>query len=290
MPHRSRTSVEPVEILSSETWRARADAHAERVDVWVQPHLERRRQGGKHPVHDFLFTYYSQSPTALRRWHPGGYGVAGRARVRRPQGLLGGPAVRRPSPPNDSSATAGDLRDPPAARRDRGRAPTLGCFGLHEWAMDPPDRPTAGRRGGQRDPARLAAAPRGGWHRRGRGEPPNRLLALRRVPLLHASPRPEHLPARPRGPARLRAAGLLPRRDGSLQARLPTDAAGRLGAGRGRFALAWDIRDLDMRASPYDFSDLGFEPVRIENTGGQAGVRRRAARPSPSAALPCVGG
>ena len=29
----------------------------------------------KHPVHDFLFTYYSQRPAQLRRWHPG-YGVA----------------------------------------------------------------------------------------------------------------------------------------------------------------------------------------------------------------------
>ena len=28
----------------------------------------------KHPVHDFLFTYYSQRPAQLRRWHPG-YGV-----------------------------------------------------------------------------------------------------------------------------------------------------------------------------------------------------------------------
>ena len=35
------------------------------------------------------------------------------------------------------------------------------------------------------------------------------------------------------------------------------------------FELAWDIRELDMRASPYDFSDLGFEPVRIETPEGK---------------------
>ena len=28
----------------------------------------------KHPVHDFLFTYYSFRPAQLRRWSPG-YGV-----------------------------------------------------------------------------------------------------------------------------------------------------------------------------------------------------------------------
>jgi hypothetical protein len=35
------------------------------------------------------------------------------------------------------------------------------------------------------------------------------------------------------------------------------------------FALAWEIRELDMRASPYDFSDLGFSPVRIETPEGK---------------------
>jgi hypothetical protein len=35
------------------------------------------------------------------------------------------------------------------------------------------------------------------------------------------------------------------------------------------FALARDIRELDMRASPYDFSVLGYEPVRIETTAGK---------------------
>ncbi len=62
-------------MLDRITWEARASAHAERVDRWVQPHLARRQAGIKHPVHDFLFTYYSHSPAALRRWHPG-YGVA----------------------------------------------------------------------------------------------------------------------------------------------------------------------------------------------------------------------
>ena len=36
------------------------------------------------------------------------------------------------------------------------------------------------------------------------------------------------------------------------------------------FAIAWDIRELDMRASPYDLGDLGYEPVRIETPEGKA--------------------
>jgi len=37
------------------------------------------------------------------------------------------------------------------------------------------------------------------------------------------------------------------------------------------FELARDIRELDMRASPYDLSGLGYEPVRIETPDGKAG-------------------
>src|SRR5215208_8343706 len=64
-----------LQVLDEPTWRARAEAHARHVDAFIEPHLARRREGRKHPVHDFLFTYYSQRPAQLRRWHPG-YGVA----------------------------------------------------------------------------------------------------------------------------------------------------------------------------------------------------------------------
>ena len=36
------------------------------------------------------------------------------------------------------------------------------------------------------------------------------------------------------------------------------------------FALARDIREIDMRASPYDFRALGYEPIAIETTAGRA--------------------
>jgi hypothetical protein len=35
------------------------------------------------------------------------------------------------------------------------------------------------------------------------------------------------------------------------------------------FALAHDIRVLDMRASPYDLSALGYSPVRVETPEGK---------------------
>jgi len=36
------------------------------------------------------------------------------------------------------------------------------------------------------------------------------------------------------------------------------------------FALAYDIRTVDMRASPYDFRSLGFETIAVETPAGRA--------------------
>jgi len=44
------------------------------------------------------------------------------------------------------------------------------------------------------------------------------------------------------------------------------------------FALARDVRTLDMRASPYDFSALGLEPVAVETTEGRAEYARQQRR------------
>ena len=35
-------------------------------------------------------------------------------------------------------------------------------------------------------------------------------------------------------------------------------------------AVAFDLRELDMRASPYDLADLGFAPIAIETARGRA--------------------
>ena len=43
------------------------------------------------------------------------------------------------------------------------------------------------------------------------------------------------------------------------------------------FDLACEVRTLDMQASPYDLTDLGHPPVRIETAGGKAEYARRQA-------------
>jgi hypothetical protein len=57
--------------MSRSEWESRAAIHRERLLPYVEPHLERRRKGVRHPVFDFLFTYYGFRPAQLLTWHPG---------------------------------------------------------------------------------------------------------------------------------------------------------------------------------------------------------------------------
>ena len=51
------------------------------------------------------------------------------------------------------------------------------------------------------------------------------------------------------------------------------------------FLLAWQTRELDMRASPYDLSEFGLDPIRIETTAGKDEYVRQQ-RELAAAAIP----
>ncbi len=285
-----------MEILDRPTWQARADAHAARVDQWVQPYLERRRQGVKHPVHDFLFTYYSQRPAALRRWHPG-WGVAlldapeyaeakGYARI-----VPNGMQVSEPDPAAKRSGLSVSVEHLRAQLplvesihrllvATASRAPRLGCFGMHEWAMV--------------HRAEEVGGPRHEWPLRLGPARTEEVVESHRIVCSHFDAYRFFTPsARPLNTLR-------PGRDDRAEFEQP----GCLHAGMDLykhafrltplvpselvadcFALAWDIRELDMRASPYDFSELGIEPVRVETPEGKqeyvAAQREFAERGAP---------
>src|SRR5262245_21464706 len=57
--------------LAESAWLALRKRHRARVKEWTDGVLDRRTVGRAQPVDDFLFTYYSQSPAKLSRWHPG---------------------------------------------------------------------------------------------------------------------------------------------------------------------------------------------------------------------------
>lgn len=254
-----------MQVLERTEWEARAAAHEARVDAFVAPHLARRRDRVKHPVHDFLFTYYAQRPAQLRRWHPG-YGVR-LADAPEYDGLKGYAdgavtdehvASQRPlveSLHRLLSATA----DRPA---------NFGCFGMHEWAM-------VYRL--SEDETRHAA-----WPLRLGSEGTDAVVESHRIACSHfdayrfftpaAAPLNTLRPTSADRPAYEQPACLHAGMDLYKHAfRLTPMISSGLVADC--FELARDIRVLDMRAAPYDLSELddgAFEPVRVETAAGKA--------------------
>jgi len=255
------------EVLDEAVWTQRRDAHIARVDGWLTDHVERRGRGAKHPVEDFLFEYYRFSPSQLRRWHPG-YGVtlSGRAAegllswrhyVRVDQGVAVDTAAAAAR--STSIRWVHDL-----LVRTAGRPAHFGCFGLHEWAMVyrlPPEQ-----RRHPAWPARLA---------------PDEIAAVveeRPIRCTHFdafrffAPPARRLnvvqPTRASQPELEQSGCLHANMDlykhaYKLSPLVPSDLVA------DAFALARDIRALDMRASPYDLTALGFAPVPIETAAGR---------------------
>jgi hypothetical protein len=258
-----------VQVLDEQKWTAEADAHAARVDAWTAARRERAERGGAHPVEDFLFTYYSLRPGQLRRWHPGA-GVV----------LAGARARERADWRWHSTTEEGVTLDLDAFLADRGpalrhiatllratagRPPRLGCFGLHEWAMVHAQGP--GDRRHESWPLRLGQ------------DGTDRVVRESRLRCTHFDAFRFFTPAaRPRNDRELdRASQLELEQPGCLHATMdlykwayklgplvPSSLTARC------FVLAREVRELDMRASPYDLRALGLEPVRIEEPGGRA--------------------
>ncbi|OLF10084.1 3-methyladenine DNA glycosylase [Actinophytocola xinjiangensis] len=253
-------------------WQDRRAAHELRVRKWIEPMRERRSVGAKHPVLDFLFSYYSHRPSKLSRWHPGPGvvldGVEGREYLRWAgyREVPGGVALG-PLPENRVKTVrfVHELLTATAAR-----APRFGCFGLHEWAMVY-----------QADAIRHE-----GWPLRLGAAETDRIVESLPVRCTHFDAFRFFTPeARPfnaipltradqvdhEQPGCLHAGMDLYRWAYKLDPFTPSDLVADC------FALAHDIRVLDMCASPYDLSELGYEAVRIETAAGRAEYARRQA-------------
>ncbi len=266
-----------VEVLEEQVWRERARAHAQRVDALVADHLARKRDGAPHPVHDFLFSYYSYRPSQLRRWHPGyGVGLENAHEYADRRGYEIVDDVARVSPTmlaerHDLIAGTHALLAATASR-----PANTGCFGMHEWAM-------VYRSEGTRHPHPLRLGAEG----------TDKVVESHRITCSHFDAYRFFTPAaRDRNTLRPRSEDRPAfEQPGCLHAGMDLyKHAFRLAPLIGSeliadcFALARDIRVLDMRAAPYDLADLGFQPVRVETAEGkrtyaaaQAGFAERGA-------------
>lgn len=263
-------------ILSEPEWRAREDAHVRRVRAWTEPHRERRSRGEKHPVLDFLFTYYSFPPARLERWQPG------------PGVVLAGPGARRfldrPGYRETADGVVLDVSAVPdrLARTARytlslleavdGRRARVDCFGLHEWAMVYRTTP---------DQVRHTQVPLRLGHARTDAVVESldvrcshfdafRFFTPEARPLNRFAPTRETQPDLDQ-PGCLHVGMDLYKHAYKLDPFVPSELLGDC------FVLAADIRELDMRASPYDLASYGYSPVPIETAEGRAAYARAQA-------------
>ncbi|MGV9331648.1 3-methyladenine DNA glycosylase [Nocardia sp. NPDC003726] len=256
-------------VLSGVRWRTSAAAHRARLDDLVGPYLERRAHGSSHPVIDFLFTYYGHKPAQLRRWHPGyGIGLADAAEYRGARGYRHVVTDSGTDCYSADPAYLGKRRDTVAfvaqlLRATASRPAHLSCFGLHEWAMV--YRTDDIRH--QKVPLRLGHAGT------------DAVLDSMQLRCTHFDAYRFFTPdAVGRNAEPLTRADQLRREQpGCLHANMdlykwgfklvPLISSDLL---LDCFELACAARELDMRASPYDLTEFGYEPVRIETPSGRA--------------------
>ncbi|GAA2071185.1 3-methyladenine DNA glycosylase [Williamsia deligens] len=250
--------------MGVDEWSAAQTAHAARVDALLDDHPRRLPDGTEHPVWGFLFRYYNHRPARLRRWHPGhGVALSGRPpHVDRPHYLLDGDAIV--VDPDHLEARRPTVEYVAALlRATAGRSARLNCFGLHEWAMV--YREPDGRRHGT--PLRLTPAQT------------DAVVEERGLRCTHFDA------------FRFFTGGAADRNAQPLSRarQVATEQPGCMHAGMDLYKwaaklevlvgsavvidaldLAFALRELDMRASPYDLGDLGFAAIAVETARGRA--------------------
>ena len=263
----STTTLSPrlMPTLSESIWRNQQANHVARMTPFAAERTERMARLDKHPVRDFLFQYYAYRPAQLLRWSPG-FDV-----------LLEGANSRDISWTEFSEVPGGLILRADRFQERRvsflrwatnylegiaTRPALFGCFGLHEWAMvyrsnDPRH---------SRTPLRLSPTEIA------------RVVESENLCCTHFDAfrffTPEALPRNRLQLTRENTDQF--DQKGCLHVtmdlyryahKLSPWTSGDLVADT--FELAWKARELDMRASPYDLSAYGFEPISIETVEGK---------------------
>lgn len=263
--------------LSIDIWTKRAKEHAALVAPWADAFVKRRELGHTHTVHDFLFTYYSCSPQKLKQWVPSVEEeliVTSQVREEHPWLIdywfrLDGErlALNRERISDNTRGLAAFIAA--LCENISERPPRFGCFGLHEWAMVYKLSPEAVRHHKQR--LRLS---------------PEELARFVESQAICCS----HYDAYRFFTKEARPLNVL---NPTLDTRLEMEQRGCLHANMDlykwavklwpwvgsdllakTFLFALEGRELDMRASPYDLREEGFEPICIETEEGRREYQR----------------
>ncbi len=264
--------------LSRPEWQAARGEYLSRVRPLADARTRRMSRGEKHPVHDFLFEYYSFRPAHLLRWTPGaGVVVEGATLVDLGWSSFvpcdGGLLLRLAAfPPQRLGYVEWAVQYLEATLQ---REPSFACLGLHEWAMvyrDPNVRHPYVPLRLSRDEtnAVVESQPLRCTHYDAyrfftpSATPRNRFALTRETTSENDQPGCIHVNMD------------LYRFAYKIAPFCPSDLVA------DAFELAAAAREVDMRASPYDLSGYGLAPVRVETREGceeyvdlQRGLYRR---------------
>lgn len=268
-------------LLPAAAWGERALEHERRARSFGEAFTTRRMSGKKHPVEDFLFTYYTQKPGQLYRWHPGaGVQLAGEPARQRAHwkfyrvSEVDGTPVAQVDLAAFAAARARMLEFARVILRGTASRPaSFSCFGLHEWAMAYKSEENGIRH--EYLPLRLGAAGT------------DRVVERHRIRCTHFDAfrfyTPQAAPLNELQPTRETQLDL--EQPGCLHANMdlykwayklvPLVSSELM---MDCFELAWDIRTMDMQASPYDLAEWGYSPIRIETAEGKARYVREQKR------------
>lgn len=253
-------------VLTRDSWLAERLLHEEIVQPWIGPRLARRAVQEKHPVDDFLFEYYPISANKLRTWHPGfGFGLDAceadyeyfnSATYSFATGVVEINTNWLESKSEEISKTISFLQ------ATRQRPARTGCFGLHEWAM------VLGQ-----DEVRHET-----WELRLTQTEIKETIEKVGLRCTHFDAfRFFTDQARPMNPLQITRAdqGAI-EQPGCLHANMDLYKYAQKFAPifgseivRIAFSLARDIRTVDMQVAPYELSDLGVLPIRVETAQGR---------------------
>ena len=263
------TSKPQVKMIPKVDWTRQLAAHRCQAEFYTLPARKRRGAGISHPVEDFLFQYYPFPLALLEKWHPGVgyclewdlpeiglhfsnrcYSVA--------DGMMFCDPVLMTRKSRESLRWILEL-----LVATQNRPPNFACHGLHEWAMV--------YRGSQVRHEQVAKL----------RLPQAEIDALVEARAISCS----HYDAfRHFAPEAVSYNHLKP----TIETRTRSEQPGCVHANMDLykwaakampwvgseilidcFKLAIQLRDLDMRASPYDLGEWGYSPIQIETNEGR---------------------
>ncbi len=252
-------------MLTREQWQSRAAEHRDEAQRELADVVWRRDRGLKEPVDDFLFHYYNLRPSHLMQWHPGvGVELEDDGSWQPPKyrvydGIAQFDAGAFLAKRRGTVETARRLLAAAAAM-----PPKFGCFGMHEWAMvhgleqHETRHPYLPLRYGVDERAKILNE----VGCRCSHFDAFRFFTPQAKPLNLVTPTRELQTAFDQ-PGCLHVNMDLYRWAGKLW---PAVSSSLLFAA---FKLAREIRVVDMRASAYDLTEWGHEPIRVETSEGR---------------------